>query len=111
MTFSLREPLDEAQLNIKLPRAEAARFRQLAKADRYTLGVFLTLLKTTMRGKGDNATSYHIVTFRVSILQCWKHYVGFSHTDQMAVNVCSPFPFSGERRQSETETSNGTCPV
>jgi len=42
--FPSREPADEAQLNIKLPAAEAARFRRLAKADRYTLGAFLTQL-------------------------------------------------------------------
>ena len=49
--FPSREPVDEAQLNIKLPRAEAARFRRLAKADRYTLGAFLTLLMDGYEGR------------------------------------------------------------
>ena len=49
--FPSREPVDEAQLNIKLPRAEAARFRRLAKADRYTLGAFLTLLMDEYEGR------------------------------------------------------------
>ena len=49
--FPSREPVDEAQLNIKLPRAEAARFRRLAKADRYTLGAFLTLLMDGHEGR------------------------------------------------------------
>lgn len=50
--FPSREPVDEAQLNIKLSHAEAARFRQLAKADRYTLGAFLTLLMDGYEGRG-----------------------------------------------------------
>ena len=50
--FPSREPSDEAQLNIKLPRAEAARFRRLAKANRYTLGAFLTLLMDGYEGRG-----------------------------------------------------------
>lgn len=50
--FPSREPVDEAQLNIKLSPAEAARFRQLAKADRYTLGAFLTLLMDGYEGRG-----------------------------------------------------------
>lgn len=49
--FPSREPVEEAQLNIKLPRAEAARFRQMAKADRYTLGAFLTLLMDRYEGR------------------------------------------------------------
>jgi len=49
--FPSREPVEEAQLNIKLPRAEAARFRRLAKADRYTLGAFLTLLMDGYEGR------------------------------------------------------------
>ena len=48
--FPSREPVDEAQLNIRLPRAEAARFRRLARADRYTLGAFLTLLMDGYEG-------------------------------------------------------------
>ena len=50
--FPSREPVEEAQLNIKLPRAEAARFRRLAKADRYTRGAFLTLLMDGYEGRG-----------------------------------------------------------
>jgi hypothetical protein len=48
--FPSREPVDEAQLNIKLSHADAARFRRLAKADRYTLGAFLTLLMDGYEG-------------------------------------------------------------
>jgi len=42
--FPSRESGDEGQMNVRAPEAVLARFRAMAKADRYTLGAFLEIL-------------------------------------------------------------------
>ncbi len=42
--FPSRERADDAQMNIKAPAATLARFRQLAKSERYRHGEFLEIL-------------------------------------------------------------------
>ena len=49
--FPSREPVDETSLTIRLPRVQAHRFRQMAKADRYTLGAFLEILMDAYEGR------------------------------------------------------------
>ena len=39
-----REPVDEVSVTIRMPRAQAMRFRALAKEERYKLGAFLERL-------------------------------------------------------------------
>jgi hypothetical protein len=42
--FPSRERADDAQMNIKAPAATLARFRRLAKSERYRHGEFLEIL-------------------------------------------------------------------
>ena len=49
--FPSREHPDDAQMNIKAPAATLARFRQLAKSERYRHGEFLEILMNAYEGR------------------------------------------------------------